>query len=983
MTNQYDHAQVQEFWQYVWERDGVTELPNGAVDPTYVLGMFPYTSGTLHMGHVRNYAITDAYARYRRLRGDDVLHPMGWDAFGLPAENAAYERASDPESWTRACIRRMREELETLGFGYDWSREITTCEPSYYRWNQWLFKRFHEASLVEFTGATVNWCPDCETVLADAQVVLEEPESERDTTAADGADADTAASGDRDDSSHGHTGSRVCWRCATPVEQRELDQWFFTITDYADELVDGLDDLEQWPEGVREIQRNWIGRQEGARLTFDVSTAADESETAVDVFSTRPETVFGATFVAISPEHDLASELASADDEVATFVDQARTSAPDTGHAARDDFSTAGLETDATAQNPLTGEEIPVYIAEYVLADVGTGAVMGVPGHNERDYEFARAHELPIETVVVPEAGEGEDSTDAGRETETNTDTSAGADTDTNTDSPLTADGTLALESMSSSHSEYDGQPSEVVRDHLVDDHEAIDPDVTYRLRDWLISRQRYWGTPIPVVHCEDCGHVLVPDEELPVELPEFVQTTGNPLDAAEEWKETSCPDCGGPAERETDTMDTFVDSSWYFLRFLSPDLADAPFDTELANEWLPVDVYVGGDEHAILHLLYIRFVTRALADLGFLDQREPVERLVSQGTVLYEGEKMSSSSGNVVTPDEYGAETTRLFVLSAAHPEQDFEWTANDVRGAYDLQQALYSMATEFVDEGETRVERTSHDEFVDREIDRTIVAARTEFERFRFHRVVTEVQELAGLLRQYRSYDRIHGEVYRRGLLTIAVLISPLAPHLGEELWNKLRGDGLVVEADWPALESDPATIEVDYQLERQLVETTRADVRDILDVASIDDPERIDLVVAEPWKYEVGARLAKAAGEMDDDRAAETGDTPGSGSIDVGTLANELGVEPEPLAAFVADQRRIDGQHSPSKELTATREQTLLEQAAWLLADEFGVTVSVRSATAVDVEDETADTAADDTPDADIASRAQPGKPAISIQ
>ncbi|ELY87777.1 leucyl-tRNA ligase [Natrialba hulunbeirensis JCM 10989] len=964
MTNQYDHAQVQEFWQYVWERDGVAELPDGAVDPTYVLGMFPYTSGTLHMGHVRNYAITDAYARYRRLRGDDVLHPMGWDAFGLPAENAAYERASDPESWTRACIRRMREELETLGFGYDWSREITTCDPSYYRWNQWLFKRFHEAGLVEFTGATVNWCPDCETVLADAQVVLEEPGSERDSAVGDGTDDGTAAGGDGDDGTHDHTTARVCWRCATPVEQRELDQWFFTITDYADELVDGLDDLEQWPEGVREIQRNWIGRQEGARLTFDVSTAADESETAVDVFSTRPETVFGATFVAISPEHDLASELASADEDVATFVDQARTSAPDTGHAARDDFSTAGIETDATAENPLTGEEVPVYVAEYVLADVGTGAVMGVPGHNERDSEFAQAHDLPIETVVAPDGDGTTKSSDVAF-----------------TDAPITAEGTLVLESTS--HSEYDGQPSEDVRDHLVDDHEAIDPDVTYRLRDWLISRQRYWGTPIPVVHCEDCGHVLVPDEELPVELPEFVQTTGNPLDAAEEWKQTSCPDCGGPAERETDTMDTFVDSSWYFLRFLSPDLADAPFDTELANEWLPIDVYVGGDEHAILHLLYIRFVTRALADLGFLDRREPVERLVSQGTVLYEGEKMSSSSGNVVTPDEYGAETTRLFVLSAAHPEQDFEWTANDVRGAYDLQQTLYSMATAFVDEGETRVERAGHDEFIDREIDRTIVAARTEFERFRFHRVVTEVQELAGLLRQYRGYDRIHGEVYRRGLLTIAALISPLAPHLGEELWNKLRGDGLVVEADWPVLESDPATIESEYQRERQLVETTRADVRDILDVASIDDPAQIDLVVAEPWKYEVATRLTTSTGEADGDSVAEAGDSVGDSALDIDALAEEVDVETDVLAEFVADQQRTDGQHSASQGLTATREQTLLEQAAWLLADEFGVTVSVRSATAVDAEDDTADAAAGDVPDADVASRARPGKPAISIQ
>ncbi|WP_126663183.1 leucine--tRNA ligase [Haloterrigena salifodinae] len=930
MTTHYDHAQVQEFWQYVWERDDVYELPADADDPTYVLGMFPYTSGTLHMGHVRNYAITDAYARYRRMQGDDVLHPMGWDAFGLPAENAAFERKTDPESWTQACIRRMRDELETMGFGYDWSREVTTCEPEYYQWNQWFFKRLYEEGLVEYEGASVNWCPDCETVLAAAQV--EEREVERSETS-EGASGD-AASRDTE---------RVCWRCETPVGRRELDQWFFTITDYAEELHDGLDDLEEWPDGVREIQRNWIGRQEGARIGFEVSealrasnergegtepresdgteTGADTAATAsVDVFSTRPETVYGATYLAVSPGHDLADELAAGDDDVAAYVEDVRERDPG-------EVGFSGVETDATATHPLTGEELPVYVAGYVLEDVGTGAVMGVPAHNERDHAFALEHDLLIEGVVAPK------------------DASVDVDLGSNA---YTGEGILE------NSGEYSGLESETARERLLEEVAAIEDDVTYRLRDWLISRQRYWGTPIPVVHCDDCGRVPVPDEDLPIELPEFVRTTGNPLDAAEEWKQTSCPDCGGLAERETDTMDTFVDSSWYFLRFLSPGLEDAPFDTELADDWLPVDVYVGGEEHAILHLLYTRFFTKALADLGLLEQREPIRELKSQGTVLYDGEKMSSSKGNVVAPQEYGAETTRLFVLSAAHPEQDFEWTANNVRGAYELQQDLYGMASAFVEEGDMRVKRRPHDGYLAREIDRTIVAVTDEYERFRFHRAATEIRELARLLRRYREYERPHGEVYRRGLLTLAALIAPMAPHLGEECWNKLRGEGLVVEADWPTPESDVA----DYRRERRLVETTLADVRDIVDTAAIDDPEQIDLVVAQDWKYET-IRLLRD----DIDESIEGADTE---SLVDRVLEAGLDAEREAVAPFVADLL-ARGDHTELEEISdAASERSILERSAWLVTDEFDADITVRQATDGD----------------ELAEAARPGKPAIHI-
>jgi leucyl-tRNA synthetase len=883
MSGRYSHAQVQEYWQQVWEREGVYELPEDATDPTYVLGMFPYTSGSLHMGHVRNYAITDAYARYRRMQGDDVLHPMGWDAFGLPAENAAYDRGTDPESWTRTCIEQMRAEMRTMGFGYDWSREVTTCDPDYYRWNQWLFARLYEAGLVEYGAATVNWCPDCETVLADAQV-------ER----ASRHHGDGAAAGSGGD--HG-----VCWRCETSVERRELDQWFFTVTDYAEELHAGLDDLEEWPENVRDIQRNWIGRREGARVTFEVPEYGD-----VDVFTTRLDTVYGASYLAVSPGHDLAATLADADPAVAAYLE-------DVGDAPGE-AGLSGVETDATAVHPLSGDRLPVYVAAYVLDDVGTGAVMGVPAHNERDHAFATEHDLPVHRVVTPVGSDGADL-------------------------PFTGDG------MVTDSGPYDGLASAAARERVLEEP-AVESAVTYRLRDWLISRQRYWGTPIPVIHCEDCGHVLVPDEDLPVELPEYVQTTGNPLDAADEWNRTDCPDCGRPARRETDTMDTFVDSSWYFLRFLSPDLQSAPFDSELADDWLPVDVYVGGEEHAILHLLYIRFFTRALADIGLLDVREPVERLVNQGTVLYGGEKMSKSKGNVVAPHEYGAETTRLFVLSAAHPGRDFEWTARSVSAAYDLQQALYSLVAEFVDgDGPVREESATHDTYLEREVDRTVAAVTTHYERFRFHRVVGELQQFVRLLRRYREYEPPYRYTYRRALRTLSRLVAPVAPFLAEELWSMLREDGLVVEAAWP----DPLRPADDYRAERRLVSATLDDVRGITDVVDIDDPEHIDLVVAPDWKFRAHER-AREAGE--DDALV--------GYVLEDSAVREHGEAAADYAAALAEERAglepvVDGD----------RELEVLRQAAWLFEDEFGAAVTVRRAGGDD-----------------LAENARPNRPAIHI-
>ena len=691
----YDHRAVESKWQDRWEESGVFRIPDDATDPSYVLSMFPYPSGDLHMGHVRNYTIPDAYARYKRMAGESVLHPMGWDAFGLPAENAAIEREIHPREWTMDCIDTMRDQMTAMGFGYDWEREVTTCDPDYYRWNQWLFKRFREEGLAERKGGEVNWCPSCETVLADEQVETE--------------------AGGTPEESHGDGGAvELCWRCDTPVETRTLDQWFLSITEYADDLLDGIDELEKWPESVRGMQRNWIGRQQGATVEFDTDYGP------VKVFTTRLDTLCGATFFALAPGHEVAQEIVADDPDLAAQIDALDPEA--------DTDEKNGVFTGEYAINPATGEEVPIYVADFVLADVGTGALMGVPGHDERDHEFATEHDIAIRQVVAPENGESV------------------ADID---EAPYTDDGVLV------DSGEYDGVASAEARERLVGDVESAAHHTQYRLRDWLISRQRYWGTPIPVIHCEECGPVMVPDEDLPVELPEFVPTpTGNPIEEVDEFVETECPDCGAPAERETDTMDTFVDSSWYFLRFTSPDREDAPFDTERANDWLPVDEYVGGIEHAVMHLLYSRFVTRAVSDMELLDVREPFDHYLAQGMVQLDGAAMSSSTGNVVSPveimNEYGADTARLFMMGAARPSKDFDWTERGVRSSNEFLRRLFGTVENFADGDLATTDAGDRpvDAYLAREIDASIVEATAGYEAFRFNEALREARGLVSLL-------------------------------------------------------------------------------------------------------------------------------------------------------------------------------------------------------------------------------------------
>lgn len=754
----YDPERIENKWQDEWASSRCFEVE---VDPSrpkyYVLEMFPYPSGKIHMGHVRNYSIADVVARYKRMRGFNVLHPMGWDAFGLPAENAAIKNKSHPAQWTYGNIAEMRAQLKRLGYSYDWRRELATCRPEYYKWEQLFFLKFLEKGLVYRKNSPVNWCESCQTVLANEQVE-------------DGR----------------------CWRCDSEVEQKQLEQWFLRITAYADELLDDLKLLEGgWPERVLTMQRNWIGKSVGAQVKFQVK-GMDE---AVEVFTTRPDTLCGATFMSLAAEHPLVEKLIAGSPEAGKVRAFCRDVANmDRIRRGAEDLEKEGVFTGAYCINPLTGREMPIHVANFVLMGYGTGAVMAVPAHDQRDFEFARKYDLPMQVVIQPK-GETLD--------------------------PAAMTAAYADPGILVNSNEFNGLENEKAKEAIVArlaEKDLAKPTVNYRLRDWNISRQRFWGAPIPVVYCEKCGIVGVPPEDLPVRLPEdaVMRTDGkSPLPFMDSFAQASCPACGGPARRETDTMDTFVESSWYFLRYTSARLDTAPFDPAALKYWAPVDQYIGGIEHAILHLLYARFFTKILRDEGYPVSDEPFANLLTQGMVLKDGAKMSKSKGNVVDPNamigRYGADATRLFILFASPPEKDLEWSDAGIEGAYrflgriwrlveELEGALVAVKPCAPVEGELsprakELRRKEHD--TARRVTRDIENA------FQFNTAVAALMELVNEL--YAAKDELRTlpegpRVLSSAVATTLALLSPVAPHLCEELWQVLGHSTHLSEEPWP---------------------------------------------------------------------------------------------------------------------------------------------------------------------------------------
>lgn len=799
MDARYNPNDIEAKWQATWAEQRADRTPERDLADSaekrpkfYALSMFPYPSGNIHMGHVRNYTITDAIARVKRMQGYDVLHPMGWDAFGLPAENAAIERGVHPAAWTEQNIAQMQAQFKKLGLSYDWDREVATCRPDYYRWTQWLFLQFFEAGLAYQKEATVNWDPVDQTVLANEQV-----------------DAEGRS-----------------WRSGALVERRQLRQWFLKITDYAEQLLTDLDQLTGWPERVKTMQANWIGKSTGAYLEFPIVGNDALAGEKIAVFTTRPDTVYGVTYVVLAPEHPLTAQVTTAERAaaIASFVEEIGRESEIERTA--EDKPKRGIPTGGMALNPFTGEEIPIWIADYVLYEYGTGAVMGVPTHDRRDFQFARQNGLPLRMVIVPDG-----TAIAANETPEDAYTEAGV---------LVNSG------------EFDGLPSGEAKEKIVAYAEAQGygkARVQYRLRDWLISRQRYWGVPIPVIHCPDCGPVPVPADQLPVTLPETVEFSGrgpSPLAKLTDWVNVPCPSCGTPAKRETDTMDTFIDSSWYYLRYPDANNETAPFDGAKVNDWAPVDQYVGGIEHAILHLLYSRFFTKVLRDRGLVNFDEPFKQLLTQGMVqatAYKNpqtgkyvapadvdfsdpdapkervtgdrlqavyEKMSKSKYNGVEPasvlEKYGADTARMFILFKAPPEKDLEWDDADVEGQFRFLNRVWRLVATYLEIAQDEMASgTAADAKAEKDLRRAIHTAIKEISEdlngdYQLNTAVSELMKLSNALGDYNPKT---SPVYREGITTLILLLAPFAPHLAEELWQNLGQSGSVHQAPWPALD------------------------------------------------------------------------------------------------------------------------------------------------------------------------------------
>lgn len=753
----YEFDDIERRWQERWQAEGTFEVSEDPSRPQfYCLEMLPYPSGDIHVGHVRNYCITDVITRFKRMRGFNVLHPIGWDALGLPAENAAIKNGTHPEAWTRRNIAGMKAQLQRLGFSYAWSREIATCDASYYRWNQWFFLKMLERGIAYRANSPVNWCPSCLTVLANEQ--------------AEGG---------------------LCWRCKSVIEIRDMEQWFLRITDYQDALLDDMSALSAWPERVLQQQRNWVGRSAGAEVVFAIEGGGE-----IKVFTTRIDTIFGATFCVLAPEHPLVDELMSGAGSGPLEV-LARLRGQDRRARLAGQVEKEGLFTGRYATNPFSGEKVPIWVGNFVLMGYGTGAIMAVPAHDERDFEFARKYGLRVHPVIQP--AEGALNGEAMSE-------------------PYTGPGLVT------GSPGFDGLESQVALSKMTE-HAAArgfgGAKTAYRLKDWLISRQRYWGTPIPVVYCEKDGVVGVNGADLPVVLPKdapFTGEGGNPLEKVESFVKARCPRCGGPARRETDTMDTFVDSSWYFYRYCSPKTENAPFDPAAVKYWFPIDLYVGGIEHAILHLVYSRFWTKVMKDLGLIDWPEPVARLFPQGMVHKDGEVMSKSKGNTIAPDDvikrYGADTLRLYILFAAPPELSMEWSETGIEGPHRFLLRVWRLAQKYAGRGTGARDFATLSESgatLRRRVHQTISKVTGDIdERIHLNTAVAALMELTNDI--YRLEESLTGPsdaaALSEALDALVLLLSPFAPHACEEMWRDLGHPQALVDQPWPA--ADPAAMQ-----------------------------------------------------------------------------------------------------------------------------------------------------------------------------
>jgi leucyl-tRNA synthetase len=747
----FNFAKIEEKWQEYWEKKGFFKVaPDSSKPKLYLLEMFPYPSGKIHMGHVRNYTIGDVAARYKMMQGYNVLHPMGFDAFGQPAENAAIKSRTDPKTWTNRCIDDMREELKRMGFSYDWSREVSTCLADYYKWNQWIFLKMFERNLAYKKEASVNWCPDCQTTLANEEVI-------------DG----------------------KCWRCKNEVAQRVLEQWFLRITAYRERLLQDLEELKHWPERVLTMQKNWLGKSEGVEIYFKIK-GTDE---VITVFTTRVDTIFGATYLVLAPEHPQVKRIIQGmpqEEKVLKFIDKVSSKS----HLIRasSEIKKEGIFSGNFAINPVNNEEIPIWIADYVLMEYGTGAIMAVPTHDQRDFLFAKEYNLPMRVVIKDPQAEDQESEDLIQAYE--------------------GDG------IQVNSAQFDGLANQEAKNKIalwMEDTNIGKRQHYWRLRDWLISRQRFWGTPIPVIYCDKCGIVPVPEGDLPVELPEkapFTGKGGSPLSKVKTFVEGSCPNCRSSARRETDTMATFFDSSWYFLRYCSPDFEQGPFMKQEVAYWMPVDQYIGGIEHAVLHLLYSRFFTKFLKDIGLVNFSEPFHRLLTQGMVLKDGEVMSKSRGNIVDPDgiikKFGADTLRLYILFAAPPEDQMEWSQQGLAGAHRFLNRAWRLLGLAKNQVRTVGESKESAILLQRKAHQTIKKVTEDIEAFKFNTAISGIMELVNEI--YKLANKISdAEPIKDAIKTVALLLSPFAPHISEEMWEKLGESVSILKEKWPAYNPD----------------------------------------------------------------------------------------------------------------------------------------------------------------------------------